>query len=97
MTKLIEMQAKRHKEQMEFKKERHRAFSEFKTEEMEKNRRHELEIAKIFGSSVNSSQQQRHFKYIPFDQTSLFQYSIQHAANFHNVASVTSQIVSPPI
>ena len=36
-TKLIESQAKRHKEQMEFEKERDRAFSEFKKEEAEKN------------------------------------------------------------
>ena len=36
ITKLIESQAKRHKERMEFKKERHRAFLEFKREEAEK-------------------------------------------------------------
>ena len=57
MTKLIESQAKRHKEQMEFEKERDRAFLEFKKEEAEKNRRHDLEIAKIFASSMNNSQQ----------------------------------------
>ena len=97
MTKLIEIQVKRRKEQVEFEKERHRSFSELKKEEAEKNRRHELEIAKIFTSSINSSQQQRHFRYTPFDQTSLFQHSIQHAANFHNVTSPTSQLTSPPM
>ena len=91
VTKLIETQAKRHKEQMEFEKERDRAFLEFKKEKAE-NRRHELEIAKIFASSMNNSQQQRDFRYTHFDQTSLFQHSIQHAANFHNVTSPTSQL-----
>ena len=56
MTKLIEWQAKRQKEQMEFEKERDRAFLEFKKEEAEKNRRHELKIAKILASSMNNSQ-----------------------------------------
>ena len=82
---------------MEFEKERDRAFLEFRKKEAEKNRRHELEIAKIFESSMNNSQQQRHFRYTLFDQTSLFQNSIQHAANFHNVTSPTSQLASPPI
>ena len=36
MTKLIESQVKKHKEQMELKKERDRAFLEFKKEEVEK-------------------------------------------------------------
>ena len=36
MTKLIESQGKRHKEQMEFEEERDRAFSEFKKQEAEK-------------------------------------------------------------
>ena len=96
MTKLTESQAKRFKGQMEFEKERDRTFFEFKKEEVEKNRRHELEIAKIFASSMNNSQQQRDFRYTPFDQTSLFQHSIQHAANFH-VTSPTSQLASPPM
>ena len=82
---------------MEFEKERDRAFLEFRKKEAEKNRRHELEIAKIFESSMNNSQQQRGFRYTPFDQTSLFQNSIQHATNFHNVTSPTSQLASPPI
>ena len=56
MTKLIQSQAKRHKEQMEFEKERYRAFLEFKKEEAEKIEG-ELEIAKIFASSMNNSQQ----------------------------------------
>ena len=56
MTKLADSQAERHKEKMEFEKERDRAFLEFKKEEAERNRRHELKIAKIFASSVNSSQ-----------------------------------------
>ena len=64
---------------------------------MEKNRRHELEIAKIFASSMNNSQQQRDIRYITFDQTSLFQHSIEQAANFHNVTSPTSQLASPPM
>ena len=81
MTKLNESQAKRHKEQMEFEKERDWAFLEFTKEEVEKNRRHELEIAKIFASSMNNPQQQRDFWYTPFDQTSLFQHSIQQAAS----------------
>ena len=72
MNILIESQAEQHKEQMEFEKERDRAFLEFKREEAEKNRRLELEIAKIFASSMNNSQQQRHFRYTPFNQTSLF-------------------------
>ena len=97
MTKLIELQVKRHKEQMEFEKERDQAFLEFKKKEAKKNRRYELEIPKIFASSMNNSQQQRDFRYIPFDQTSLFQHSIQHAANFHNVTSPTSQLASPPM
>ena len=67
MTELIELQVKQHKEQMEFEKERDQAFLEFKKEEAEKNRRHELEIAKIFASSMNNSQQQRDFRYTPFD------------------------------
>ena len=62
MTKLIKSQPKRHKEQMEFEKERDRAFLEFRKKEAEKNRRHELEIAKIFESSMNNSQQQRDFR-----------------------------------
>ena len=37
MTKLIESEAKRHKEQIEFEKERDRAFLEFNKEEAEKN------------------------------------------------------------
>ena len=94
MTKLTDSQAESHKEKMEFEKERDRAFLEFKKEEAERNRRHELEIAKIFASSMNSSQQQRDFRYTAFDQTSLFQHSIQHAANFH-VTSPTSQLASP--
>ena len=93
-TKLTELQPNRYKEQMEFEKEKDRAFSEFKKEE-EKYRRHELEIAKTFASSMNNSQQQRGFRYTPFDQTSPFQHSIQHAANFHNVTSHTSQLASP--
>ena len=97
MTKLTELQAKRHEEQMEFKKERDRVFLEFKKEEAEKNQRHELEIAKIFASSMNNSQQQRDFRYTPFDQTSLFQHSIQHAANFCSVSSNISQLASPPM
>ena len=97
MSKLIKSQAKRHREQMEFEKERDGSFSEFKKEEAEKNRRYELEIAKIFGSSMNNSQQQRDFRYTPFDQTSLFQHSNQHAANFLNVTSSTSQFASPPM
>ena len=72
MNILIESQAELDKEQMEFEKERDRAFLEFKREEAEKNRRLELEIAKIFASSMNNSQQQRHFRYTPFNQTSLF-------------------------
>ena len=44
---------------------------------------------------MNNSQQQRDFRYAPFDQTSLFQHSIQHAANSHNFASATSQLASP--
>ena len=56
MTKLIESQAKRHEEQMEFGKERDRIFLEFRKEEVEKNWRHELEITKIFASSMNNSQ-----------------------------------------
>ena len=67
---------------MEFEKERDRAFLEFKKEEAEKNRRHKLEIAKIFASLMKNSQQWRDFRYTPFDQTSFFQHSIQHAANF---------------
>ena len=94
-TKLIKSQPKRHKEQMEFEKERDRAFLEFKNEEAEKKRRHKLEIAKIFASVMNNSQQWRDFRYTPFDQTSFFQHSIQHAANFHNVTSRTSQLASP--
>ena len=82
---------------MEFEKERDQAFLEFKKEEAEKNRRHELEIAKIFASSMNNSQQQRDFRYTPFDQTSLFQHSIQHAANFQNFTSRTSHFTSPPM
>ena len=39
MTKLIESQAKRHKEQTEFEKERDRGCLEFKKEGTEKNRR----------------------------------------------------------
>ena len=82
------------------KKKRDRAFLEFKKEEAEKNRRHKLEIAKIFASLMNNSQQWRDFRYTPFDQTSFFQHSIQHAANFHNVTSPTSQLeslsMSPP-
>ena len=39
MTKLIESQAKRHKEQTEFEKERDRGYLEFKKEGTEKNRR----------------------------------------------------------
>ena len=54
---------------MEFEKERDRVFLEFKKEEAEKNRRHELEIAKIFPSLTNNPQQQRDFRYTPFDQT----------------------------
>ena len=110
--KLIESQTKTQKEQMEFEKERDEAFLEFQKEEAKKNRRHELEIAKIFAPvntgrklnvrktfrrrpgrllnilclfnlrhvpmgawSMNNSQQQRDFKYTPFDQTSFFQYS----------------------
>ena len=94
MTKLTDSQAESHKEKMEFEKERDRAFLEFKKEEAERNRRHELKIAKIFASSMNSSQQQRDFRYTGFDQTSLFQHSIQRAANFH-VTSHTSQLASP--
>ena len=97
MTKLIESQPKRHKKYIEFEKERNQAFLEFKKEEAEKNRRHELEIAKIFSSSINNSQQQRDFRYTPFDQSSLFQHSIQHAANFHNITNPTSQLASPPM
>ena len=97
MTKLIISQPKRHKEQMEFEKERDRAFLEFKKEEVEKIRRHNLEIAKIFASSTNNSQQRRDFRYTPFDQTSFFQQSIQHAAKFHNVTSPTSQLASSSI
>ena len=41
---------------MEFGKERDQAFLEFKKEEAKKPRRHELEIAKIFASSMNNSQ-----------------------------------------
>ena len=67
MTKLIESQMKRHKEQMEFGKEIDRAFLEFKTEEAGKNRRHELEIAKTFASSMNNYQKQGDFRYnFPF-------------------------------
>ena len=47
---------------MGFEKERDRAFLEFRKKEAEKNRRHELEIAKIFESSMNNSQQQRDFR-----------------------------------
>ena len=57
MTKLIELQVKIHKEQMEFEKERGRSFLEFKKEEAEKNPRHELEVAKISPSSMNNSHQ----------------------------------------
>ena len=45
---------------MEFEKERDR---EFRKKEAEKNRRHELDISKIFESSMNNSQQQRDFRY----------------------------------
>ena len=93
MNKLIESQSKRHK--VEFEKQRDRVFLKFKKEEAEKNRRYELEIAKIIASSMNNSQQLRDFRYTPFAQTSLFQHSIQHAANFHNVTSPTSQLASP--
>ena len=55
MTKLTESQAKKHKEQMEFEKERDRAFLKFKEKEVENNRWYELEIAKIFASSMNNS------------------------------------------
>ena len=82
---------------MGFEKERDRAFLEFRKKEAEKNRRYELEIAKIFEQSMNNSQQQKDFRYTPFDQTSLFQHSIQHATNFHNVTSPTSQLASPPM
>ena len=82
---------------MEFEKERDRAFLEFTKEKEEKNRRHELEIDKKFASSMNNSQRQRDFRYTSFDQTSLFQHSIQHAANFHNFTSPTSQLGSPPM
>ena len=71
MNKLIESKAELHKEHMEFEKERDRAFLEFKREEAVKNRRHELEIAKIFASSMNNSQQQGDFRCTPFNQTSL--------------------------
>ena len=37
MTKLIESQAKRHKEKIEFEKERDRAFLEFNKKEADKN------------------------------------------------------------
>ena len=57
MTKLIELQVKIYKEQMEFEKERGRSFLEFKKEEAEKNPRHELEVAKISPSSMNNSHQ----------------------------------------
>ena len=46
---------------------------------------------------MNNSQQQRDFRYAPFDQTYLFQHSTQHAANFHDVTSPTSQLASPPM
>ena len=55
MTKLTESQAKKHKEQMEFEKERDRAFLKFKEKEVENNRWYELEIATIFASSMNNS------------------------------------------
>ena len=44
---------------------------------------------------MNNSQQQRDFRYIPFDKTSLFQYLIQPPANFQNVTCLTSQLASP--
>ena len=57
MTKVIESQAKRYNEQMEFEKERDQAFLEIKKEKAGKNWRYELEIAaKIFASSINNSQ-----------------------------------------
>ena len=46
---------------------------------------------------MNNYQQQRDFRYTPFDQTSLLQQSIQHPANVHSVPSPTSQLVSPPM
>ena len=92
LSKLNESPAKRHKEQIEFEKERDQALLEFKKEEAEKNGSLELEIAKIFASSMNNSQKQRDFKYTPFDQTSLFQHLIQHAANFHNVTSHNNRL-----
>ena len=94
MTKLIESQAKRHKEQIEFEKERDRAFLEFNKKEADKNWRRELKIARMFASLIDNSQQQRYFRYTLFDQTSLFQHSTQNAAN---VTSPTSQLVSPPM
>ena len=46
---------------------------------------------------MNNSQEQRDFRYTPFDQTSFFQHSIQHAADLHNVTSRTSELTSPPM
>ena len=85
LTKLIELQAKRHKEQIQFAEERDQAFLEFKIEQVEKNSKHELEIAKIFASSMSNSQQQGDFIDTPFNQASLFQHLIRQAACFMHV------------
>ena len=52
MTKLIESQMKRHREQIEFGKEEIKHFWNFK----KKKWRHHLEIAKTFASPMNNSQ-----------------------------------------
>ena len=67
MTQLIESNAKRHKAQIDFERERYKTFMEFKRDEAERNRRHELEMAKVFASAFTS------FKFPPGGYSPQFQ------------------------
>ena len=82
MTQLIQSHAKRHKSQMDFERERDRAFMEFKREEAERNRQHELEMAKIFSSALTSFRSAPRALSPEFQQTNF--YSSRPSSMFSN-------------